>query len=258
MLGELMKKMMIGASAVIALALSGCATVNYNAEPMALGGQKLTYEQGVGTLASTGKDAVVRAKLVSVNAATKEITIALAVVNNSETAFNVGSENVSAQLEGGESLRVFSASELQAIAKKRAKAAAFAVALAGALETASNQYSATSTTTGTYRSSSGYTSSYTATTTNPYLAARLNRDTQARTSANLEQIDDLLDQKLSRIQGETLQTTTVNPGEVTGGETIIATPKTLSTAKAPIEIVVSMKIQNDTHTFRFKIAKQTL
>jgi hypothetical protein len=246
-----MRKLFTALALMGTLGLGACSTVSYNSEPVALLGQTLSYEKGVGTVANEGKGAIVRAKLVSVNSAAKEITYAVAIANSGEDSFNIGSENVSAGVEGGETLRVFSATEMEATAKKRAATAQFLVALGGALESASNNYSATSTS--TYRSSTGYTA--TSTHTNPYLAARLNQDTNARTQANMQEVSALLAGKLGQIREETLQTTTVGPGQATAGLVVSGVPKTLASATAPVEVNLTVMVRGEPYKFRFKVTK---
>jgi hypothetical protein len=178
----------------------------------------------------------------------------VAAFNNGPNPANLGVENITVTTEAGEQLVVYSYEKLVKEAKNRAAWAVFAVALSGAANSYAAQQSAYTTTNGSIVSSSPYGSihtSYYGQTYNPGVANLLQQENNHETSAAFNQISAGLDAAISQLNGHLLRTTTVDVGQIVGGQVVIEKPK-LSRSELS-EMNVTVAFNGETHSFKFKV-----
>jgi hypothetical protein len=229
--------------------LAGCAE-SYSVAPVADGAQQVRYWHGKATTYSEMKFGAVQVTPLGVNSEDR-VGFAVAVFNKSGRSANFGIENLALTQEGGEPERIFTSMELAHEAKVRAQWAQFGMILLGATDaalTGRNAYSTSYTRVYTpYGSASAYSRTY-----NPEFAYLAGRDAGIATGHALVAIQASLDNTLTQINDQVLQTTTVDPGQSYGG---IAIADTLASSKYPQDIVLHVNWAGEDHVFKFSVAK---
>lgn len=247
-------KRVLGAAA-LALLTAGCAST-YAIAPQPVAGQGIRYERGTPTVVSVRPHGVVR---VSPAAKSYQDRVVLNVVafNNGPDPANLGYENLSVTADDGTPMRLYTVAELEREAKTKAAWAAFAVALAGAANTYAAQQSAYSYGYGnvsTYGTYGHAISTYSYTAYNPALANALTQQAMDRTSADIGQISAALDHTVANLEGHVLQTTTIDVGQINGGQVVVAKPRMAKDALAGF--TVRVVFNGDTHEFRFNAGSE--
>jgi hypothetical protein len=108
-----------------------------------------------------------------------------------------------------------------------------------------------------YHTTSGYNAtpyggtSFYARSYDPYAASIGTALAGAATAYSLNSIQNSLDQTLTRLNGETLQTTTVDPGAAAGGIVVIDMPK----GKFPQSIFAEVTFAGDKHLVQFIVTR---
>jgi hypothetical protein len=226
---------------LLAIALSGCAS-EYSISPTPGEGQQMRYAQGLPTLYSVKRLGAIQLTPLKVSDGMR-LAFGIAAFNRSTIPSNFGAENVSIEQADGTPDKVFTSNELIHEARVGARWKAFATALAGGLASASSY----STTRGTAYTPVGRLS-FSSTSYDPGRAAEI----QTETRENIADIRTSLDHAVSSIHQESLQTTTVNPGDSYGGIVIAAK---LSSGQYPQSISLRVNWNGEDHDFRFVVAK---
>jgi len=230
------------------LLLTGCAT-SYSIVPIEGSEGTVRYDKGRATAASQKERGAVRVTPLGVGPDMR-ITFGIAAFNKGEQSANFGTENIALASQDGTSIHVFTHGELEREAKNAAAAAMIVTALGGAAAAYNAQQNAYSTTTGTVRSSYGGTVSYSSRTYNPGVASLNTAIAGAATGATLLAIDRSLDDTLASLDGRILQTTTIDPGDVYGGQVVSERLK----IKVPTPVLVRVAFNGESHEFRFLIS----
>lgn len=230
----------------IGVLLSGCATT-YEITPMAIGATTTRYEQGVPMTASNLPSGSVQVKPVGVNDQGR-LMFGVAAINQSPASVNFGIENVSMFSEVGLPIRLFTHDELERQAKNAATWAAVAVAFAGAASAYAATQNAYSTTTGSIYGPRG-TTNFVSQTYNPTAATLGVGAASAATAAGLIAINRSLDDTIANLNGRILQTTTIDPGMIYGGQIVSDRVK----LDKPKVVVIHVGFNNDDHEFRYTV-----
>lgn len=241
----------LAASVAVACGLASCAT-SYAVAPEVSQGQSIRYEHGTPTTVSVKEHGAVRVS-PSAREFAGRMVFNVVAFNNGPQAANIGYENVSVALSSGTPLRLYSAAALEKEAKTRAAWAAFAVALSGAAQAYSAQQSAYSYGYGsvhTYTPYGGAVSTYQYSAYNPALANALTQQATAQTSRDIYQISAALDHAITSIEGHVLQTTTVDVGQINGGQIVVDRPKL--NRDALTDVIVRVVFNGDVHEFKFR------
>lgn len=178
------------------------------------------------------------------------LTFAVAVLNLGENAANFGTENISARV-GTSDILVLSAERLRQQAERRAGWTAFAVAMAGGLSAAAaassrDTYSATTyTPRGTYRTVISQPS-----VGGQVAAAGITAGT-AYTIANIQQ---QLDQTVSMLGNEIVQTTTIDPQDSYAGRFVLATMPRGHT-RWPQDVTLTVNYNGQEYPFTFRVTR---
>jgi len=247
-------KRVLGAAA-LALLTAGCAT-SYAIAPQPVAGQGVRYERGTPTVVSVKAHGAVR---VSPAAKSYQDRVVLNVVafNNGPAPANLGYENLSVVASDGTPMRLYTVAELEHEAKTKAAWAAFAVALAGAANTYAAQQSAYSYGYGnvaTYGRYGSTFSTYSYRAYNPAVANVLTQQSIDRTSADIGQISAALDRTIAGLEGHVLQTTTIDVGQIDGGQVVVEKPRMARDALSGFTVRVTFN--GDTHEFRFNAGSE--
>jgi hypothetical protein len=230
----------------IGVLLSGCATT-YEITPLAIGTTTTRYEQGVPLTASNLASGSVQVKPVGVNDKGR-LMFGVAAINQSQVPMNFGIENVSMFSDAGLPIRLFTHDELERQAKNAATWAAVAVAFAGAASAYAATQNAYSTTTGSIYGPRG-TTNFISQTYNPTAATLGVGAASAATAAGLIAINRSLDDTIANLNGRILQTTTIDPGMIYGGQIVTDRVK----LDKPQIVVIHVGFNNEDHEFRYNV-----
>jgi hypothetical protein len=226
--------------------LSGCATT-YEITPLAIGTTTTRYEQGVPLTASNMPSGSVQVKPLGVNNQGR-LMFGVAAVNQSPAPANFGIENISLFSDIGLPIRLFTHDELERQAKNAATWAAVAVAVAGADSAYAASQNAYSTTTGSIYGRHG-TTNFVSQTYDPTAAALGVGAASAATAAGLIAINRSLDDTIANLNGRILRTTTIDPGQIYGGQVVSDHIK----LDKPKIVVIHVGFNNDDHEFRYTV-----
>jgi hypothetical protein len=229
--------------------LSACAT-SYTITPIPSDGQQVRYLQGTATTFSEKRGSAIQVTPYGVNQEGR-LVFAVAAFNKSMSPQNFGVENVHLLGANGEQVKVFTSNELQSEAKNRATWAQVGIVLAGISAAAAANASAYSTTSGSVYSRYGSASFY-AQTYDPAVAYAGTAAASANTAYGIAQVQYALDNTLTRLRGEILQTTTIDPGKSFGGTTISESLR----GDYPRKFSVSVLWGTDEHAFSFVVTKE--
>lgn len=194
--------------------LSGCAAPRLT--PIALHQQTIDYQQGHPVLVSR-KTNIVALTILSPEVKTHAFLV-VSVMNRSKAVATIDATDVTADC-GGQPLRVFTAAELEHIARvKRGWAIAAAVMGAAAGAAAAAAPTTTYTSGSVYAPTGARVGSFnaTATTYNPAATAAATAAVNANAQAQLAGIENAHQQREAQIAG-LLQLTTVYPNQAAGG-----------------------------------------
>ena len=213
-------------------------------------GQQVRYLQGTATTFSERAGSAVQLTPYGVNQEGR-LVFGVAAFNKSMAPQNFGVENLRLTGTTGEPVKIFTSNELQSEAKNRATWAEVGLVLAGAASAAAANASAYSTTSGSISNRFGSTSFY-AQTYNPAVAYAGTQMAAANTAYGIAQVQNALDGTLTRLRGEILQTTTIDPGQSFGGTTISEALR----GDYPRRFSVSVIWGSDEHDFSFVVTKE--
>lgn len=176
--------------------------------------------------------------------------------NRSNAPFNVGSEDVSAFLADGTSVRIISAEQLAKEEKRRQTWAAIATGLSAA----SNNINASNAgwDRGTVRYNSYTSGSFGSATTTGFGSYSSYNAGQAAVAQSLANIQN--QQMFERLAANNaagkealrsyLRTTTIDPGDVKGGLVTIELPPAVRKSKIPVEVTFSVQAGSERHEIK--------
>lgn len=242
--------------------ITGCATT-YSLNPVQLTAenQEVRYDKGVASITSFGEFGAIEIAPAS-HTFDDRLSFVVVAFNGTGVPLTLGTENVSIRY-ADETARVFTFEELEQQAQRQAAWASFAVALGSAAQSYSNAQAAHSTTTTTYSGSStgtafnqfGTTHLRTNTTGtafsqtyNPQVAQQLEAQNRAQSQQQMAAIGNRLNTALAALGQNILRTTTVDPGQMFGGQVMGAKPRIRD---GELPIVVEVEFAGEIHTFEF-------
>jgi hypothetical protein len=248
----LVQKRALRALLVVTLAAqtTACATT-YAMTPQSAPNQTVRYDHGNTLVASEKTLSAVRVSPAG-DTFQKRLIVSVAVFNKGTTQTHLGYENVRITTGSGVPLTLVPYERLMKEAKTAAAWQTFAVALAAGADAYSAAQPTTASTSGSYYGSGGG-GSYSSTTTvyNPAAAQAANQISQANTDRRLQSISAQLDDRLSRLGGDVLRTTTIDPGEANGGQVVAELPRFAK--DEPPEIRVFVTVNGEVHEFRYTL-----
>jgi hypothetical protein len=238
-------RLVIAPALCAALAVSACAT-SYAVKPVAGDSQSIRYVQGQATTFAEGRNGSVQVTPLGVNEKGR-LVFGVAAFNNAKEPTNFGVENMIAAA-GGEPLRIFTHAELERMAKNDATIALVAAALAGA----ATAYAASQgpTYTSTYSTPRGV---YRYQATDHVAQAALAGAAVAGTALTMKEINDNLDGTLMALQGQVLQTTTIDPESSFGGQVI--TDRVAIPSEGSLDALLTVTWNEDVYQFRWDVSK---
>ena len=223
------------------------------------------YENGVAAVDSFGPSSTVR--LVQTEGSIKKrASIQLLVMNKGQQPFNIGPENVRAELADGTPVAIINYDQLVREEKKRKMWAAIAAGLgaAGNSMSASNAgwSSGTATYNGSsygtfgttpYRSSSSGTVSYSGYDYGQAQAAQAIADRQ-----NDETFDRMAANNSARAEAlkVNMRTSTVDPDQIFGGSVMYELPPSVRGSKVEVPVTFIVTAGGDDHRFRAVLKRQ--
>lgn len=234
------------------MVLSACATT-YGFSPHAEPSQTVRYSKGVPVIRSEGAKSVVQVSPLGIQQQNGRLTLAVVAYNTSEQSSEFGYENISLSDGVGQTVRLFDHSRLEREAKNAATWAAVGVALGGAAQAYNANQNAYTTTTATATGPRG-TTTYRAQTYNPATAQALTALAAAETTVGMVAISNSLDRTLESLDGSILQTSTIDPGQSYGGHVV---GDRMKLPGGTADFVLTVRYNEDVHTFRFTIAART-
>jgi hypothetical protein len=161
------------------------------------------------------------------------LQLSVVAYNSGPSAANLGYENIRISTPDGSFLELYSYDHLKHEANKRATISRIGLVLSAAV----NGYA------------TGRESGYSPT------AAAIDRRTNEDDEQAWEQrIQDKLDTTMEHLDGDVLQTTTIDPGEVAGGEVVAAKPKFNNGLSLRYDMTVSFN--GEVHLISFYAAKE--
>lgn len=175
------------------------------------------------------------------------LVFGVAAFNNASGSTNFGVENMVATA-GGQPLRIFTHAELERMAKNDATIALVAAALAGA--GAAYAASQGPTYTSTYTTPRGV---YHYQATDHVAQAALAGAAVAGTALTMKEINDNLDGTLMALQGQILQTTTIDPESSFGGQVI--TDRVAIPTEGSLDALLTVNWNEDVYQFRWDVSK---
>ena len=229
--------------------LTACAT-SYTITPIPDSDQEVRYLQGTPTTYSERAGSAIQVTPYGINDEGR-LVFGVAAFNKSLAPQNFGVENINVAGPNGENVRVFTSAELQSEAKNRAAWAEFALLMAGAASAAAASENAYRTTSGSVSGPYG-TSSFYARTYDPGLAYAGTAAATAGTVYGIAQVQNSLDSTLTRLRGEVLQTTTIDPGRSFGGTSISESLH----GDYPRKFSLAVHWGAEQHSFQFVVTKE--
>ncbi len=217
-------------------------------EPIGAAEGSTRFRQGNVTVESQQERGAVQ--LFPLGLENNRLTFGVAVLNMSDRAAEFGTENIRVSV-GGQDVMVLTAERLRQQAERRAGWATALTALAGGLSAAAaasrtDTYSATTyTPRGTYR-----TVIHRPSVGGQIAAAGIT----AGTVYSVANIQNQLDQTLSMLGDEIVQTTTIDPEDSYGGRFVLATlPRGHS--RWPQQVTVNVSYNGEDHQFVFNVTR---
>ncbi|MBV5258963.1 hypothetical protein FLX56_11115 [Synechococcus moorigangaii CMS01] len=245
-----------------ALAVAGCATTySLSPVPLTVENQEIRYVRGVPSVTSFGASGAVEVAPAS-HSFDDRLSFVVVAFNGTETPLTLGTENVSIRY-ADETARVFTFDELEQEARRQAAWEAFAVALGSAAQSYSNAQAGYSTTTTTYSGTTTGTAFNRFGTTqvqantmgtafsqtyNPQVVQQLEAENRAQAQQQMAMIGDRLSTALSALGQNILRTTTIEPGQLFGGQVVGAKPRIRDNQ---LPVTVEVEFAGETHSFEF-------
>lgn len=242
--GDLLNKLLAPVLCA-SFAVSACAT-SYSVKPVAAEGQTIRYVSGQATTFAEGRNGSVQVTPLGVNEKGR-LVFGVAAFNNGKESATLGVENMTATA-GGAPLRIFTHAELERMAKNDATIAMVAMAVAGA----ASAYAATQgpTYTSTMTTPRGV---YTYQATDHLAQAAVAGAAVAGTALTMKQINDNLDGTLAALQGQILQTTTIDPETSFGGQ--VVTDRVAIPSEGALDALLTVSFNSDVYQFRWDVSK---
>ena len=185
--------------------------------------------------------------------------VQLLFLNESDQAFDVGAESVSATLDDGTAVTIISPAQLAKEERSRQTWRAIGAGLAAVsagMNAANAGYShgtvsARSFTSGTYGSSS-------TTAFGTYSSYNAGQAANAQALANLQNQQTFDRLAVANANGKEalrafLRTTTVDPGDAKGGLITIELPKSVRKSKVPVNVTFNVKTGTETHVVKAQL-----
>ena len=232
----------------VAAALSGCATT-YTVNPATGSQETIRYTHGLPTMTEDSASASIAVTPLGFSSA-GQLKFGVACFNRSGHTVDFGLENVSLASADGTPLAIFTPKQLERQARNRATAATVFTLVAGGLA----GYAAVS---NSHYTSRGYVATPHGTTRfservyDPGLATAGVALSAAATGATVSLIHDSLDRTLASLNGQMLETTTLDSGSGIGGVVIGVAPR----GDYPQTVDVRVSWNGDAHDFRFTITQ---
>jgi hypothetical protein len=232
--------------ALSAYSTSAIAGPNWEIQPLQAGPEIIRFYKGVPTVELELNDGIIR--LTPLPFDHGSLAFAVTAYNDGTLPANFGTENISPVFQD-KPVGVFSKADLERKAKNRAFWSGFGIALLGATASAAaasqrTTYSSSFVTPrGTYRSYYSIPSMY-----GQYQALAL----QDATLTGLWLVERQLDRTLAELGSETLQITTLEPGESYAGRVVLAK---VSPKKFPAQISLTITWNGESYPFAFQLAK---
>jgi hypothetical protein len=233
-------------AALAAISTPALAGPKLAVQPVQIGNETVRYEQGIPTLDLEMNDGVVQVTPLPLDHG--GLSFSIAVYNDGRSPSNIGIENITV-LNGDAELKVFSKDELVKKAETRAMwtqiglAALGAAAAYGAASQRNHYRSTFVTPRGTYRS---YFSA-------PSAAGQIQATAiAAGTGYGIAAVQNQLDQTRQALGAETVQLTTVDPGDSYAGRIVVAK---LKAKGLPQQIKLRIMWNGEEYPFAFQVAK---
>lgn len=241
-------KMFIGMAAMVGSPMAN-ASVPLTLYPIQIGYETARYSNGNGTLNLEMPTGAVEIRLLPVQ--NGQVQLAVAVFNKSGQAANFGIENIRAQVNGM-AVALPNRDQLADAAERRARerkigTAIFAGVLAGVASTASSPYSYQQrvlTPRGVYSRTVSWQDN------TPGVVGAV--AAAAGGAAVIRGIDSKLDYTLDRIDGEILETTTVDPGHSFGG--VVVVPQ-YGDGREPSDIQLQVNWNGSVYRFKVRLTR---
>jgi len=235
----------MGTLAALSLLLSACAT-SYTVTPVPSANQQVRYQQGIPTTYSEQDHSAVQVTPHGLDGDSR-LVFFIAAFNKGPVPENFGVENLSASADQGP-VKIFTYNELVSEAKNRATWAKIGILISGLGSAVAANANAYSTTNGIV-SGPGGTSTFYARTYDPSAAYAGTAAAGAATAYGIVQVQKSLDETLARLNGQLLQTTTIDPGTSFGGMTVV---DSLS-GDYPRNVTLGVHWGSEQHIFRFVV-----
>lgn len=229
-----------------AYSTSAIAGPNWEIQPLQAGPEVIRFYKGVPTVELELNDGIVRVTPLPFDHGS--LAFAVTAYNDGTLPANFGTENIAPVFQD-KPVAVFSKADLERKAKNRAFWSGFGIALLGATASAAaasqrTTYSSSFVTPrGTYRSFYSVPSIY-----GQYQALAI----QDATLSGLWLVERQLDRTLADLGSETLQITTLEPGESYAGRVVFAK---ISPKKFPAQISLTINWNGEAYPFTFQLAK---
>ncbi|WP_343698972.1 hypothetical protein [Caulobacter sp.] len=238
---------------ITAVAVTSCAAPAFAAGPLTLyperiGAETARFTQGVATVRLTTPAGTVEVRPLSADKG--QAAFSLVVVNQGVSSANFGVENVSATLDGVP-VAVPTRAQLADQAQRKAReakigAALFAGAVAGLVSGASNEGAYYQHVRGPH---GGYTREVRWEDNTPGVIGATTA--VAGGALAIQGVDDRLADRLDRLDGQILQTTTVDPGERFGGMIVVPIDRQ---SGYPVRIQLQVTFNGAVYPFAFLLA----
>jgi hypothetical protein len=246
-----MKKLLLAATAIFAVALSGHASAETVLYPVPTGTESPHFYKGTPTLTMATASGSVEITALPFDHG--HLVFGVAVYNKGNASANFGIENVSASIDDA-SIPVLSEKTLEKRAKSRAMWSQIGVAMlsAGAAaavanaHTTNHYYGHVQTPHGTYAWSSTYRDNS--------LGVLGATAAVAGGTAAIIGIQNRLDYTLANLTNDTVQTTTVEASESYGGKIVLEKPK--AGAKQPYDVKLSINWNGQDYPFVYRVTEE--
>lgn len=227
--------------------------------------QNARMQDGVAAIDSYGETST--ARLVRPDEPIKKrSTIQLLVMNQGQQSFNLGPENVRAELEDGTPVAIIHYEQLVREEKRRRTWAAIAAGLAAGANSYSASQAGYGSGTATYQSNSYGTfgrTPYTATTygTATYSTYDPAAAQIAQSNARMENqamFDRMAANNAGRMSAlkEIMRTTTIDPGQVFGGSVMFELPPKVRSSRVDVPVVFVVTTGGEEHRFKTVLQRQ--
>jgi hypothetical protein len=238
----------------LALVAAGCATPVGAFAPLPAAEQTSRYAEGRPIITSTGQQTiVVLGPAETAVDPSQRITFMILVANKSDAPIDIGPSNISVTTDTGARLHVFSATELEKEARKRANSIRMAAALgavSNSINAANAGYSNSYGTVSGYGPNGSYAGTYNATTYNSAAASAAQAQANIANQQLLSNANAQAGSVLSHSQSGAMQRETIMPGKS------YFTPITIDKIGRAKALVFDVAAGGDTYHVRWSFQMQ--